>query len=174
MTTERDRPWWEDEGGEPNDKARDFMLALGGALKAMQRVQTDHSAYSIVECCFWISAAAEAGQLKYQNLLGAIYWLRNKGLHATALAIGQVESGRAESPLGLKSRALGLSPLGAGRTPSTWRELPGSDEGGGALYNSELAGKRIDRTIEEACSLLLSEAERAGWQVMIPRRYPSD
>lgn len=144
--------WWVGENTTLSSRASDFILAMHGFKRALDRFKLDrHLAYSVMECAWWISAASEAaGERK--DLLNGIYWVRSKGIHEITVALGQIDPGQRGEPMGVGT--LGVSMMGGAASPSRWKRLQGPDDGGREDYNQYLAGRTIDETLDEAFAIL--------------------
>jgi len=149
-----------------NSDAMDFILAAKGLDNAHARFEEDDNPYSIVECAWWIGAAAlSCGRKDEDSILGAFYWVRNKGFHETAMALGQIQPSSYSGPLGGSPLLPGASPsglqLGRRPFPSRWLPLDGDDnQGGRAKYGAYLANRAVIDTIREARVTLLQVFEQ--------------
>ncbi len=103
-----------------------------------------------------MGAAAEACSRRSDGTVLKGFWVRNKGFHATAMALGQILPARSDA-LGIDG--MGITPMGGGVVPPRWAQLDGPEEGSRKRYNEHLASRPIVKTIDEAHTFLLQEFE---------------
>lgn len=150
-----DSEWWRGTDSILNERAGEFVLAMNGLAKAQRRLtQNSHDAYLFIECAWWISASAAAcGRRNDGSVAEAFYWVRNKGFHEIAKALGQIQPGSRSQPLG--AAPLGIAPLGGAGSPARWKHLAGPEDGSRKVYNEHLASRPVVQTIGEAVATLV-------------------
>ncbi|MCZ7532284.1 MAG: hypothetical protein M5U23_02545 [Acidimicrobiia bacterium] len=142
-----DIPWWEGTDSTFSHGFMDFVLALSGLRRSVGRLHDQDDPYTALECCWWIAAATEACGLSHEDSqLAGVYWVRSKGIHETATAMGQMlDAGRNELEPGVMLTI----------PESRWIRLDGSEDGRRATYNRYLAGKTVASTVNDAYERLL-------------------
>ena len=144
-----DQPWWKGNQGVVFSEAFvDFLLSAYGLNKAVKRLSTEEDAHTAIECCWWLGAASEAcGRHFEDSLLGAFYWVRNKGFHETATALGRIiPSGSNEIEPGVVMTI----------PEARWLPLPDGDLGRRVFYNRYLAGRPVLGTLADGRDLIVS------------------
>ena len=136
----------------------DFILALEGLNTAHRRLEANgEEPYVYIECAWWIGAATEAcGRRDDGSLLEGFYWVRNKGFHETAMALGQVLP-PVSGATGIAPT--GMAPMGGPGIPARWARLDGSADGSRRQYNEHCASRPVVETINEALAALLEVFE---------------
>ncbi len=150
------RPWWQGEESVFNEAAMDFILAAKGLEQSFARLDGNaDDPYAVIECAWWIGAATEAcGRRHSGTILEGFYWVRNKGFHETAKALGSITPPVPPALLG--QFVLGKSRLGDPfGEPAMWERLDGLADGSRAAYNKHLAGQDVLETITAARTELL-------------------
>jgi len=141
-------PWWQGTDSTFSQEFLDFLLAVHGLNKAVRRIEADDDPHTAIECCWWIGAATEAcGRIEEDSILAGFYWVRNKGVHRTAKAMGQILSA---GPNELEPGIILTVP------ESRWRYLDGAENGKRKQYNKYLGGNSIADTIDDATAILLT------------------
>ena len=157
-----ERSWWQGDRATFNGDAMDFIIAAEGLLKAYRRLKREEEpdVHTVIECAGWIASAVEACKRDTEpSVLGAFYWVRNKGFHETTTAIAQMLP---STPTARYDSALfDVSAFDDEEgEPARWLPIPESDEATEGVtratrYNEFLAGRPIIQTVAEAHRALL-------------------